>query len=257
MNVPIRILGIAATIFWVILIAFIASAGYSIKDMNFRFGEPQFSPTPSRDLLFSLPLYIDNKGFYSLKAFNLTTVFSDAEGAEVSRATSLVQVISQGQSLIIFHNATLRMNLQDTGRQYLFNDSSLVCALTAGLNFAELVPAQISTNITYPWGAPFYGFALGQRQYVPLSSSLYRVTVPMSFENHAAFNVTGNIRVRFYDSADSLLAESQTHFNVTQHSSYAKELEFIVPFSGERSGYFEVYFSTELFEYGPMVIPFG
>src|SRR4030066_2398298 len=98
MNVPIRILGIAASIFWVILIAFVASAGYSKKNMNFRFGEPQFSPTPSRDLLFSLPLYIDNKGFYSLKAFNLTTVFSDAEGAEVSRATPFVPVISQGVS---------------------------------------------------------------------------------------------------------------------------------------------------------------
>jgi hypothetical protein len=79
----------------------------------------------------------------------------------------------------------------------------------------------------------------------------------MSFENHAAFNVTGDIRVKFYDGEDSLLAESQTLFNVTQHSSYAKKLEFIVPFSGEPSGHFEVCFSTELFEYGPMVIPFG
>ena len=257
MNVPIRVLGIAASIFWIILIAFVASAAYSVKDINFRFGEPQLSPTPSRDLLFSLPLYIDNRGFYSLKAFNLTTVFSDGESAEISKATSLVPIIPQGKSLTIFHNATLRMNLQDIGWQYLFNDSNLVCALTAGLNFAELVPAQVSTNITYPWGAPFFGFALGQRQYVPLDSSQYKVTVPMSFENHAAFNVTGEIRVRFYDSADSLLAESQAHFNVTQHSSYAKELEFIVPFSVERSGYFEAYFSTELFEYGPMVIPFG
>jgi hypothetical protein len=120
-----------------------------------------------------------------------------------------------------------------------------------------LVPAQVATNITYPWGAPFYGFALGQQEYVPLDTSHYRVTVPLSFENHAAFNVTGNIIVKFYDGADSLLAESQTLFDVTQHSSYAKKLEFVVPFSGERSGYFEVYFSTELFEYGPMVIPFG
>jgi hypothetical protein len=255
MNVPIRILGIAASIFWVILIAFIASAGYSIKDINFRFGEPQFSPAPSRDLMLSLPLYIENKGFYSLKAFNLTTVFSDAEGAEISRATSFVPVISQGESLVIFHNVTLRMNLQETGKQYLFNDSNLVCALAAGLNFADLVPAQVSTNITFPWGAPFYGFALGQQQIVPLDSSQYRVTVPMSFENHAAFNLTGNIRVRLYDGEDSLLAESQTLFDVAQQSPYAKKLEFIVPFSGERSGYFEVYFSTELFEYGPMVIP--
>jgi hypothetical protein len=84
----------------------------------------------------------------------------------------------------------------------------------------------------------------------------------MSFENHAAFDLAGDIRVELFDSAGSLLGESQTLFYVPQHSSYDGNLEFQVPLSAAslatvQSGHFNVYFSTPLFEYGPLVIPYG
>ena len=263
MNVPIRVLGIATFIFWVFLIAFIALAAYSIKDLNFGLGEPQFTAAPNGQLLFSLPMYIDNKGVSSLKSFNLTTVFLDAESSEISSASTFVPVIPHGENVTIFHNVTLSMNsLLEKGEQYLFNDTNLAVSVTAGLTFAELLPAQLSTNITYPWGAPFYNFTLGQPSYDRLNTTHSRVTVPMSFKNHAAFDLTGNIRIELYDSANSLLGESQTALNVTRGSSYAKSLEFRVPLnvaslSAARNGHFNVYFSTSLFEYGPMVIPYG
>jgi hypothetical protein len=263
MNVPIRALGIATSIFWIFLIAFIALAAYSIKDLNFNVGEPQFAPASNGQLLFSMPLYIDNRGFSDLKAFNLTTVFSDFEGSEISKASTYVSVIPHGENVTIFHNVTLDVNgLLGNGAQYLFNDSSLTASVSAGLTFAELLPAQLSTNITYPWGAPFYNFTLGQLSYRYLSATNSSVTVPMSFENHAAFDVDGSIRVELCDSAGSLLSESQTALNVTSHSSYAGDLEFRVPLnvaalSAARTGHFNVYFSTSLFEYGPMVIPYG
>jgi hypothetical protein len=263
MNVPIRMLGIATLFFWVILIAFIASAAYFIKDLSFGFGEPQFTVAPNHKLLFSLPLHIDNRGYYSLKAFNITTVFSDAEGSEISRASTFVSAIPQGQNVTIFHNAALSMDsLLEKGEQYLFNDNNLTASVTAGLNFAEFIPAQLSTNITYPWGAPFYNFMLGQPSYDLSSSTYSRVTVPLSFENHAAFDLAGNIRVELYDSGNSLLGESQTAFNAPRSSSYHGSLEFGVPLntafsSADRSGHFKVFFSTSLFEYGPLVVPYG
>lgn len=263
MNVPIRMLGIATLFFWVILVAFIASAAYSIKDLDFGFGEPQFTVAPDHELLFSLPLHIDNRGYYSLKAFNVTTVFSDAEGSEISRASTFVPAISQGQNVTILHNATLSMNsLLQKGDQYLFNDNNLTASVTAGLNFAELIPAQLSTNITYPWGAPLYNFMLGQSSYDLSSSTQGKATVPLSFENHAAFDLTGNIRVELYNSGNSLLGESQTAFNAPRFSSYHGSLEFGVPLNtaslpADRSGHFKVFFSTALFEYGPLVIPYG
>jgi len=264
MNVPIRMLGIATSIFWIILIGFFAAAAYSIKDLDFDFGEPEFSTTPINDLMFSIPVYIDNQGYYSLKALNLTTVFSDAEGAELSSSSTFVPVIPHGQNTTIVHNVTLSINdITEKGQQYLFNDSSLNCMVVAGLNFAELLPTQLSMNVTYPWGAPFYGFSLGQPTFTSADLSHVGVSVPLSFENHAAFDLAGNITVEFFDDdAGSVLTESQIELNVPKQTRYAETLELVIPLnavslSTKQSGHFNVYFSTSMFEYGPLVIPYG
>jgi hypothetical protein len=262
MNVPIRALGIATSIFWILLIAFIALSAYSFKDLNFDLGEPQFTTAPDGQLLFSLPLHVDNRGYCSLKEFQLMTVFSDAEGAEISRDNTFVPVIPRGENVTIFHNVTLSMDsVLENAEQYLFNDNNLTASVTAGLTFAELLPTQISTNFTFPWGAPFYNFALGHPSFGRFDLTHSAVSVPMSFENHAAFDLAGNIRAELFDSAGSLLGESQTSFYVPQHSSYDGNLEFHVPLSTASSsaahnGHFNVYFSTPLFEYGPLVIPY-
>jgi hypothetical protein len=262
MNVPIRMLGIATSILWIFLIAFVALAAYSVRDLNFDVGEPQFSPATDGQLLFSLPLYIDNRGHYSLKEFQLSTVFSDAEGIEISRADTFVPVIPHGESITILHNVTLTADsLFEKGEQYLFSDTNLSVAVTAGLNFAEIFPAQISTNFTFPWGAPFYNFALGEPTFGRFNSTHGAVAVPMSFENHAIFDLVGNMRIELYDSGDSLLSESQTAFNVPQYSTYNGDMEFYVPLnpaslSNVQNGHFNVYFSTPFIEYGPLVIPY-
>lgn len=263
MNVPIRALGIATSVFWVLLMAFMVLAAFSVKDLNFDFGEPQFTPAPDGQLTLSLPLYIDNRGYYSLKEFHLSTVFSDAEGAEISRDNTYVPVIPHGEKTTIIHNVTLSIvSLLENGQQYLFNDNNLNVSVTAGLNFAELLPVEISTNFTFPWGAPFYNFALGAPSYGRFSSMQGAVTVPMSFENHAFFDLVGNIRIELYDGAGSLLDETQTLVDVPQGSAYDGSVAFNVPLesaslSTARNGHFDVYFDTGVFEYGPLVIPYG
>lgn len=263
MNVPIRMLGIAITIFWVMLIAFIALAAYSIKDLNFYFGDPQFNTSSDGQIIFSLPLYIDNRGFFSLKEFYLSTVFSNAEGAEISRDSTFVPVIPHGQSTTILHNVTLTLeSLLENGERYLFNDNNLNVSVTAELNFAELIPAQISTNFTFPWGAPFYNFALGELYYGRFDATHAMVAVPMSFENHAIFDIIGNIRIELYDNADSLVAESETLVYVPQQSTFNGDTEFQVPLNSTststvQSWHFNVYFDTGFFEHGPLVIPYG
>jgi hypothetical protein len=263
MNVPIRVLGIATVILWVFLIAFIALAAYSIKDLGLGAGEPQFTAAPNGQLFFSLPMYVDNRGVVDLKDLHISTVFSDAEGSEISEASTFVALIPHGQNVAVYHNITLNVNeMLNKGEQYLFNDSDLAVSLTAGLTFAELLPVEISTNITYPWGAPFSDFALGRPVFSRFDATQGRVTAPVDFENHAAFDLVGSMRVQLYDSQDSLLCESQTALNVTRGSPYAGILEFRIPMgsgtlSANQRGHFNVYFSTSLFEYGPLVIPYG
>ena len=263
MNVPIRMLGIATSIFWIMLIAFVALAAYSVKDLNVNFGEPQFTASPDGELMLSLPLYIDNRGYSNLKQFHLSTVFSDAEGEEISSDNTFVPVIPHGENVTVWHNVTLSMvSLLEKGEQYFFNDNNLNVSITARLTFAELLPAQIATNFSFPWGAPFYNFALGEPSYERVDSTQVAVVVPMSFENHAAFDVAGNIRIELYDDVDSLLGESQTVVYVPQQSAYEGDLEFYVPlsavsFSSAQNGHFNVYFDMGLAEYGPLVIPYG
>jgi hypothetical protein len=110
MNVSIRMLGIATSIFWVFLIAFVALSAFSLKDLRFGFGNPQFTTSPNHDLVFSLPLSIDNGGYTDLKSFNLTTVMFDTEGSELSNASSFVPIIRSGENVTIMHNVTLSGN---------------------------------------------------------------------------------------------------------------------------------------------------
>jgi hypothetical protein len=263
MNVPIRVLGIATVIFWIFLIAFVCLAGYSIKDLNLGAGEPQLSVTSDGQLLFSLPMYVDNKGVCDLKDLHISTVFTELQNAEISQASTFVPNIRHGQNVTIVHNVTLNLNdLLSKGERYLFEDSDLEASVTAGLTFAEVLPVEISTNFTYPWGAPFYNFSLGKPSFDLFNSTYGRMSVPVSFENHAAFDIVGNIRMQLYDSSNSFLGESQTAFNATQRSSYDGSLDFCVPLSSAslspiQGGYFDVYFSTSLFEYGPVVMPYG
>jgi hypothetical protein len=187
MNVPIKMIGIATSIFWIILIGYFASAAYSLKDLNFNFGEPQFTTTAGNDLSFSLPLYVENGGFYNLNAFNLTTVFTDVDGDEFNIGEPTVR---------------------------------------------NLDPAHIG------------------------------VSAPLSFENHAAYDVRGDLRLELCDSAGAVLAETQLPLNVPKQSEYADRIAFSVPFDATApppslSGHFNVYFSTAMFEYGPLVIPYG
>jgi hypothetical protein len=263
MNVPIRVLGIATLFFWVILIAFIGSAAYSAERLKSSFGEPQFTVASNHELLLSLPLHIDNRGYYSLEALNITTVLSDAEGSEILRASTFVPTIGQGQSITIPNNVTLGMDsLLKKWDRYLFNDDNFTASVTAGLNFAGLIPAQLSTNITRRWGAPFHDFTLGQPSIGFFDSTHSTVAVPLSFENHAAFNLEGNIKVQLYDGGNSLLGESQATLDVPRGARFKGNLEFHVPLntaslSAAQSGHFNVYFSTSFFEYGPLVIPYG
>ena len=107
--------------------------------------------------------------------------------------------------------------------------------------------------VPYPWGAPFYNFALGEPSFGRFNFTHGAATVPMSFQNHAAFDLVGNIRTELYDSGNFLIGESQTLVSVPPYSSYDGDAEFHVPLntaslSAVQNGHVNVYFSTSFFE---------
>ena len=263
MNVPIRMLGIITLIFWIILIAFIASAAYAIKDINFNVGKPEFAPTPSGDIKSSLPLYIDNTGYYDLKGFNITTVVFSENDHELVTDSTFVPVISKGQNATIVHNVTLHAGqLAERNPQLMLNDTEFNIVVAAGFDFAKLMPTQLSTNFTYPWGAPFHNLALGLPRYSTTGPSITQAALTLSFDNHAAFDIVGAVSAKIYDSDGKALAESQTPIAAPMQTHFTVEIVFPLsadsaPESSLAEGHVELFFSTPAFEYGPVVIPYG
>jgi hypothetical protein len=262
MNVPIKMLGIITALFWIILISFIVSAGYALKSVNFNVGKPEFIPTPAGDITFSLPLYVDNAGYYDLKGFNITTAVYGQHDEELAKDSTYIQTIPKGQQMTIAHNATLKMEqLTKNQAQILFNDTKLTLVTTAGFDFAELMPTQLTTNFTYEWGAPFHNLALGPPQYNAPTRSGVRMTLPMSFNNHAAFDIVGNVSAKIYDNTGKALSESQTTIFAPSKTHFAGELVFLLPIDAASApssdGQVELFFETSVFKYGPLVIPYG
>lgn len=255
-------LEIATVIFWVFLAAFVGLAAYSIKDLGLDIGETQVSTTPNGELLFSLPVFIDNKGYSSLNDLQITTIFFDDSSVEISKASTSVASILPGETTLITHNTTLNVNaLLHKGEQYLLEDQNLAASVATGLTLAELLPVQISTNFTYKWGAPFYDFRLSQPSVDGFNITHYKIIVPVSFENHAVFDLSGSMRIQLFGNDNRLLSDIQRDFNAPRQTLHADEVEFLISLGSEsllnRNGYFNVYLYTELFEYGPLVIPYG
>lgn len=262
MKVPIRMLGIATTVFWILLIAFIVLAVYSVKDLRFDMGEPEFIVNSERQLNLNLPLIIDNGGYYSLREFHIATVFSNADGLEISRANTLIPVIPSGEITRIDHNIPLDIEeIYQNDENYLFEDDEIQVSLAIGVNFAEVLPSQISTNFTFPWGAPFSNFDLHQPSLNMLNITHSRLSVPLSFDNHALYDVIGNIDVELYDDQSNLISTHQELVNTPQQTSFNSEIELFIPnnssFDSIQNGHFEVNFATLMFDYGPLVIPYG
>jgi hypothetical protein len=259
MQVSIRMIGIATTFFWIFLIIFSVSAFYSVKDLQFAFGEPQMSLTSDNELLFSLPITIANHGYYDIGFFKIMTEILDDEGFIIMQGSTLVPIIVKDEKVVITHNMTIDVDdMLESSQSYLFNDSDLKIYAMVGMRLAELIPVQASTNLSMPWGAPLYNFVLGEAQYEPYNLTHFSVTVPISFENHAFFDLAGTILVRMYNNTGSLLGRGTTNIETVQHSPYNGLIRFYVSTVGiTESGHFEVYFQTPLFKYGPLVIPYG
>jgi hypothetical protein len=248
MKILIRMIGIATTFFWIFLIVFLVSAVYSFKDVLFDFGEPQIGLTSDNKILFSLQITIDNKGYYDIGCFNVTTEILDREGFMITQAFTFIPVIEKSRQVMATHNVTIDVNDLRNSQDYLFNDTELEMRETVSIKLAEIIPVQTSRNLSIPWGAPLYNFTLGKIEYAGFNETHMTATIPISFENHASFDLTGSIQIYMFNSTDILVSEGQTTIETPQNTPYDGHIELNVPIVAiTENGYFNVYFSIPFF----------
>jgi hypothetical protein len=250
-------MGVATTFLWIFLAAFFVSAVYSVKDLHFDFGEPQMGLNADNEIVFSLPMTIANNGFYNIGNFNITTEIS--ENFAIANATTFIPVIEKGNTVTITHNMTINSaSLLENNQNCLFNDTELKIYAVVSMKIAEMIPVQASTNISMPWGAPLHNFTIGKPEYSHFNLTHVMVVLPISFENHAFFDVVGNMQIRMYNNASALIGEGQTAIEAPQNSSYSGVVEFYVQTSGiTLNGFFEVDINTSLFNCEGLRFPYG
>jgi hypothetical protein len=258
MRVPIRIIGIATSVFWIFLILSSASVVYSMKDLQVSLGEPQTSTTEDHELLFSFPVSVVNTGLYEIADFNISKNFLDEDGSAVLGVSIFIPVIGQGQTINVTQNVKLNAtDLLQTHQDLLNNDTDLTTNTRLSMLAAGLIPVQASSNSSMQWGAPLYNLALGTPQLAMFNATYSVATVPLSFENHAFFDVTGEVWLRAYSNANELIGQGQTSIQVAQHTPYDGNLEVYVPLAAGPIVRFEVYFATTFFNYGQEIAVHG
>ncbi len=258
MRLPIRIIGIATSVVWIFLIIFAVSAMYLMQDIQFNLGAPEVTTTPDNGLLLSFPVYVMNTGLYNIANLNLTTDVFNRNGSEVAWGSTLIPIVLHGQAVNTTHTMKLNVTgLLQSDLDLLFNDSTLSVNENVSMSAAEVVPVKASSFLDVPWGAPLSNLAFGTPENSIYNASHLRVVVPVSFENHAFFNITGTLNARISSSAPNFVSSCQVDLNATQNSPCKMKLEFYVPIQTTQSIHLEVFFETQFFKYGPVVIDFG
>jgi hypothetical protein len=146
----------------------------------------------------------------------------------------------------------VKLNVTDllqTHQSLLNNDTDLTANTRISMMVAGVIPVQVSSNSSMQWGAPLYNLTLGTPQLAMFNATYSVVTVPLSFENHAFFDLSGAVWLRAYSNGNELIGQGQTSIQVAQHLPYNGDLEVYVPSAAGPIARLEVYFVTTFFNY--------
>lgn len=263
MKVAIRTISISSAFLWVFLIAYAASAVFSMKDFQLTFGTLQTSISAENEIVFVLPITIVNKGFYDISDFNISTEIMDQQEFMLARGSTPVPLIGTGQTVNATHQVKFKIDeALNSSTRLLFDDTDLRLAQTFSMKAAETIPVQASSNVSLPWGAPLHNFTVGAFQVSGESASHdgghVEGVVSVSFENHALFRLNGTLQLRLYNNVNVLVGTGQASFDVPQNSDYHQNLMVDVLMQHvTTNGHYEVFVETSMFNVGPLVVPYA
>ncbi len=224
MKPAVRALGIATTTIWILLIVFSVTALYSVMNLGIDFGEVQFFPS-SEGVLLSLPFFINNSGYYDISELNVTTSMEDSNGTLLTVSNTFVPLVSKGSNVEAAHNISIELSDATERIELIFNDSFFMFETFVALNFAHIVPVELSLNMTVPWGAPFYNVSVGEIFDLPFNITHVRVVVPVSFENHSPLDITGTMQLEIYNNVGELVTSGETSLDVRSQTIHNEQVD--------------------------------
>jgi len=250
MKPAIRALGIATITIWILLIVFSVTALYSVMNLGIDLGEPQYFPS-NEGVVLSQPFFINNNGYYDISELNVTTRIEDSNGTLLTVSNTFVPLVSKGNNVEATHNISIELSDATERTELIFNDSFFVSDTFVALNFAHIVPVQMSMNMTVPWGAPFYNVSVEEISDLPFNITHVRVVVPVSFENHSFLDITGTAQLEIYNDVNELVTSGETSLDVRSQNTYNEQVDTYVSLADvsklTESGNVHFIFETPMF----------
>jgi hypothetical protein len=252
MNITTRILSISTFILWVIIIFFFATSVYSVMNLGVEAGQVEMLPS-GNGISFSLPFSINNGGYYELSDLNLTTRVTDPNGNLLDLTETFIGTIPQGSKVNSSHTVSVDVIeiMSMDHEMLLVEDNEFLIEIFAGLEFADMVPVDLSLNTTVPWGAPFANFHVGDMTVTQNGDTQAVLTVPMSFDNHAILDISGALTMEIYNDNDELIASGVNTIDVPSQGGFRDALRLEADYQDllklTDSGDVHLIFETTLF----------
>jgi hypothetical protein len=253
MRQSVRALGWAITLSMLLTFAFLVTAIYSmvqtmIESRGIGIGEVRAEFSDGR-LTLSIPLTINNTGYYDISNFNVTLLLKGPDGTVISSQSTLLERVERGSTATSWSNLTIDMAELLSDMEYLlFNDSEFKLDMLLSFRYAYALTFQVSAaNISIPWGAPLYNFSItgvGVPYNISLTECL--IDVYFGFENHSPFSVEGTLRLEIYNDGGEYLGSGVQTINVPPRQGFSGyvtvHIENLLKYTG--SGYIKVSFES-------------
>lgn len=258
MKLSLRGLTWATRFFCIVALAFAITCVYSATLVRVELGEPVVA-FAGEEAILTLPIAIDNMGYYTLADLNVIAVISDFDANQISKSTTFAGDVHPQENIIIFHNTSVSPNQIVAQGSYLINDLDLTLQGQVNLNYANLIPFGFQVNKTVPWGAPLHNFTVGAPERLSYNDTHHRISVPVSFQNHSPyFSVSGAISVEIRNNRSESVERNSVSIDVPPGTAYNGYVETLVTASrATETGRIYVSVETEMFNYGPVVTAYG
>lgn len=259
MRQSIRALGWTITISMLILFAFLATVVYSVfqtvvMEQGIRFGEFQ-SHSSNNTFVLSIPITVNNTGYYDMTDFNTTTTLKDFNGTALITNSTFVEKIGKGSTESRLHNLSLSLvDILSNMTYLLFNDTEFKIDFSIGFRYAYALSFHLAMmNTSMPWGAPLYGLTLMEVRSSGFNGTHLILDVFLEFENHSFFDLVGNLYLKVYNESGEDIGSEIEKVSVPSNSmlsspcTIAVEIENLLNYTGR--GTIEVSFELSIVAY--------
>jgi len=188
----------------------------------------------------SAPFYINNTGFYDLSDLNITIQIIN-NNKLIAKFSKLFPKVPAESLLSATYDVSLSLEeLGSENKELLTNNTSLDLAVAASLRIAYAIGFGISANTTMEWGAPFNNITISNVAYNSGSHEFY---LSLSFENDAAFPISGALKVETVNASNETIGSTIQPIDVASGTPFQADL--VIPVDSSKvigPGVFRVYF---------------